>query len=74
MAASRLYEVQEVVVAQPAPPLHELGAEIAEMGNRSAEGRRAEPQEHKEDRQPSQRCVVPFVARVPFDQPDALPP
>jgi hypothetical protein len=42
-------QVGVALVVEPAPPAHELLAEIAEMRDRSAEARQPEPKEHGED-------------------------
>src|SRR5262249_44306424 len=39
-------QVGVALVVEPGPPAHELLAEIAEMGDRSAEGGQPEPKEH----------------------------
>jgi hypothetical protein len=39
-------QVGVALVVEPAPPVHELLAKIAEMCDRSAEGGQPEPKEH----------------------------
>ena len=46
---AKRHEIGIGALVEPFPPLHELGPEVAEMGDRAAEGREAEPEEGKED-------------------------
>ena len=60
-------QVGVALVVEPAPPVHELLAEIAEMRDRSAEGGQSEPEKRGQDFTPAsagtRTCCSGFLAR-----------